>query len=200
MRPMSGTRAYVVTMTYATGTGRAPKEAALIAAEDALARAGSEGSVAAEPDRRFTITIETAAVHPADALEAATAQIAEADALTPLGKPRLLGVEALDADEYIRRADAPALPPLIGASEAADLLGVTRQRVHQLAAEHPGFPTPLVRVRMGPLWATSAIEGFARSWTRTPGRPHRETGRTTRATQAADDVRTAPDAASRAAS
>ena len=176
---------YVVTMTYATATGRAPTEAALIAAEDALAAAGSEGTIAAASGRRFTVTIEAPAAHPAGALDAVTALLTAARALAPLGTPRLLAVEVTDAQEYARRADAPILPPLIGASEAADLLGVTRQRVHQLAADHPRFPTPLVQVRMGPLWVETAIAAFARSWSRTPGRPKRATVPAARVNEAA---------------
>lgn len=40
--------------------------------------------------------------------------------------------EVLTTDEYDRRADDVAMPELVGASEAARIIGITRQRVQQL--------------------------------------------------------------------
>ncbi len=80
----------------------------------------------------------------------------------------IVGLEVLDEAEYERRATLPTTPELVGASEAAELLGVTRQRVHQLHATHAGFPEPLIRVRMGPLWDRRAVEAFARRSERRP--------------------------------
>jgi hypothetical protein len=65
----------------------------------------------------------------------------------------------------------PTIPTLLGASEVAAMLGVSRQRVHQLHRENPAFPAPLVEVAMGPLWDEQAIDKFARQWERKPGRP-----------------------------
>jgi hypothetical protein len=65
----------------------------------------------------------------------------------------------------------PTIPTLLGASEVADLLGVSRQRVHQLHRENAAFPPPLVEVAMGPLWDEQAIDKFAQAWDRKPGRP-----------------------------
>lgn len=163
---MSTTTAWAVTFLYAGSPG----EDALVAAEDALASAGA--CLGADAPDRFSLTVLVGAPDPVRAVEAANGlvrgghQVAE-----QLGDPPLLGVESLREDEYARRADAPTLPVLLGASEVAALLGVTRQRVHQLATEHPQFPAPLVRVAMGPLWDERAVEAFARSWARTPGRP-----------------------------
>lgn len=81
-----------------------------------------------------------------------------------------LALEVLRFEEYERRALHPTLPVMVGASEVADMLDVTRQRVHQLRS-HPDFPAPLVEVAMGPLWDARAVEKFAREWERKPGRP-----------------------------
>lgn len=81
-----------------------------------------------------------------------------------------LAIEFMTLAEYERRADEPTLPVLVGSSEVAEILGVSRQRVHQLRT-HPGFPSPLVEVAMGPLWDERAVEAFARDWARKPGRP-----------------------------
>lgn len=79
--------------------------------------------------------------------------------------------EAITVDEHDRRLAEPTIPDLAGASEAAEILGVSRQRIHQLHHENPGFPTPVVEVRMGPLWTRASIEAFDRSWARRVGRP-----------------------------
>jgi hypothetical protein len=81
-----------------------------------------------------------------------------------------VAVEVLTVDELERRADQPTMPTLVGASEVADILHVTRQRVHQVRS-HKGFPAPLVEVAMGPLWDERAVQRFAREWDSKPGRP-----------------------------
>lgn len=83
---------------------------------------------------------------------------------------RPVGAEAFTSAQLERRAFAPTLPVLVGASEVAALLGVSRQRVHQLR-EHEGFPVPLVEVAMGLLWDERAVLKFDRDWARRPGRP-----------------------------
>ena len=55
---------------------------------------------------------------------------------------------------------------LVGAHEIAAMLGLTRQRVNQMARER-GFPKPYARLHMGNAWKRSAIE----AWAREHGRP-----------------------------
>lgn len=50
---------------------------------------------------------------------------------------------------------------LVGAAEIADLLGVTRQRVHQLTAQ-ADFPAPLAKLRAGAVWQLDDVERWAR--------------------------------------
>lgn len=64
-----------------------------------------------------------------------------------------------------------ALPDLVSGAEAALMLGVTRQRVHQLATMHPRFPRPVYELGVGKLWLRAGIVAFAASWERKPGRP-----------------------------
>lgn len=80
-------------------------------------------------------------------------------------------VEAVDHDELARDLANPLFPDLIGAAEAAQLLGVSRQRIHDMRKTTPGFPHPAVEVAMGPLWTVHSIERFVETWTRRPGRP-----------------------------
>jgi hypothetical protein len=56
--------------------------------------------------------------------------------------------------------------PLMGVQEVAALLGVTKQRVSQLAdpdiqarARRP-FPKPMVRLACGPLWRTNDVQAW----------------------------------------
>jgi hypothetical protein len=61
-------------------------------------------------------------------------------------------------------------PQLAGVAELAEILGVSKQRVSELA-DAPGFPQPLARLRSGPVWDRRAIGNFQQTWRRTPGRP-----------------------------
>lgn len=83
-----------------------------------------------------------------------------------------VGIETLTEIEYERRANAPTLPELVSASEIGDILGVARQRVHQLRST-AAFPLPLAELRGGAVWDAAAVRKFAREWTRKPGRPTR---------------------------
>lgn len=74
---------------------------------------------------------------------------------------------------YEAEAFRPDSPELLAAADVADVLGVSRQRVHQLAAEHSRFPAPYLRLGSGPIWARPAIDHFAAHWDRRPGRPSR---------------------------
>ena len=82
---------------------------------------------------------------------------------------RWLEVQTL-AEQH-RRLQEPSLPPVVGVRETAQLLGVSRQRVSQLASESPLFPRPLVLLAAGPVWLRSSIDSFANVWPRRSGRP-----------------------------
>lgn len=49
---------------------------------------------------------------------------------------------------------------LVGLTEIAQLLGVSRQRAYQLA-NAPGFPKPVERLAQGAVWRRSAVEKWA---------------------------------------
>jgi predicted DNA-binding transcriptional regulator AlpA len=71
---------------------------------------------------------------------------------------------ALDAE-----LSEPTFPEVVGATEAARMLGVSRQRLYQLA-ERDDFPPPMVQLAAGPVWLTNSIRAFEGSWDRRPGR------------------------------
>lgn len=49
----------------------------------------------------------------------------------------------------------------MGTAEVADMLGVSRQRVHQLAAR-PSFPKPVAVLAAGTIWRRVDIERWIR--------------------------------------
>jgi predicted DNA-binding transcriptional regulator AlpA len=51
---------------------------------------------------------------------------------------------------------------LVGVTEIAAMLGVSRQRVDQLLKTHADFPTPVAELVGGRIWLRSEIEAWAR--------------------------------------
>lgn len=56
---------------------------------------------------------------------------------------------------------------LVGLTEVAAMLGVSRQRVHQLTREDAGFPKPSAVLTAGHVWERRAIEEWAERTGRT---------------------------------
>jgi prophage regulatory protein len=50
---------------------------------------------------------------------------------------------------------------LIGAAEIADLLGISRQRVHQLASTDATFPRPVAELSAGKIWLKADVAAWA---------------------------------------
>jgi len=50
---------------------------------------------------------------------------------------------------------------LVGAKEACEILGVSRQRLQYLS-ERPDFPRPVAVLSLGRVWETEAIREYAR--------------------------------------
>lgn len=84
---------------------------------------------------------------------------------------RFVGANMLTSEEAAIRARTPTVPPLASAADAAHILGVSRQRVHQLSKQHPRFPPAIAHVAVGPLWTVDAIHWFGSVWERRSGRP-----------------------------
>lgn len=104
------------------------------------------------------------------ALEAALKAVTEA--ARDIGVDReVRGVELLTQEEFNRRLDAPQIPELAGLSEVASLIGVSRQRAGQLAAEHEDFPPAVARLKSGPVFVADQVRGFLSRWKRSSGRP-----------------------------
>lgn len=129
-----------------------------LAAHASLADRRVAGPVTSGPDvggRAWA----TVAVDAPDVLEAArTAARAMADALEKVGLPGAL--EALEVEPE-DRASEPS-PELLGASDVARLLGVSRQRVYQLLEERADFPRPAAALARGSVWRRHDVEAWAR--------------------------------------
>lgn len=60
---------------------------------------------------------------------------------------------------------------LVGLTEVAEMLGVSKQRVTQLARDYDDFPAPEVELAGGRIWKRSAMEAWVtRHPVRAPGR------------------------------
>lgn len=117
-----------------------------------------------------TMSIEAATARQAlDRGYAALRQALGRHAVITLGKVQSL-------DEFERELEAPEVPALVGLSETAVILGVSRQRASELT-ERPDFPHPVASLASGPVWLRSTIVGFNSHWARRPGRPRRTTSR-----------------------
>ncbi|MEX0755715.1 MAG: hypothetical protein WD556_11460 [Actinomycetota bacterium] len=99
------------------------------------------------------------------------------DALTVSGLRRdidfrLAVVEIATEAELEREISEPPIE-LVGATELAEMLGVTRQRASTLATSST-FPAPLARLASGPVWLKGSVLRFASEWERRPGRPRKK--------------------------
>lgn len=61
-----------------------------------------------------------------------------------------------------------------GVAEVAEMLGVSKQRVIQILADHEAAPPPIARLRSGPVWNLADWTRFLQTWDRRSGRPPRE--------------------------
>lgn len=112
-------------------------------------------------------------------VDASTPEVATARALTlfrgsagEAGLPDapIVRVEALTEAELDRELAKPAFPELVGVTEIAALLGVTRQRASEVQ-NRAGFPSPVARLKSGPVWTLASISRFVETWERRAGRP-----------------------------
>jgi len=159
---------WTVRLVFATGA--ALQEAIL----DSLAgyAEGWDGTVANRAGGAgFAVTVDLMAASPVQAIDVAIAWIAKGvSTCCDVTDVELVDARACDPDIYQAEALKPDTPELASAADAAVILGVTRQRVHQLVTEHPRFPAPYARLATGPIWTVPTIEHFRDTWDRRPGR------------------------------
>lgn len=160
---------WTVTVDYATEEPL--DEEQLIALAD-LAAQHWDGTIAARgaDGPGFLLILDTLDIGVTAAVEHGTeAALKLAGELSLFGENA--GAAATSPEVAAERATRPDTPELLAATDVALLLGVSRQRVHQLATENPQFPAPYARLGSGPIWTRPAIEQFAQVWERRAGRP-----------------------------
>jgi hypothetical protein len=131
---------------------------------DALAGHGPAVSFTAD---RVSVRFDVEARSPFDAFALARDIARDKLKLDPV-RATVESVE--DVERYVETSNAPEL---VGVAEAATMLGVSRQRVSELA-EQPAFPAPLARLKAGPVWTAASMIRFTETWDRRPGRPRQK--------------------------
>lgn len=76
----------------------------------------------------------------------------------------------LTDDAWVDELQHPPQMQLVGIAEIAEILGVSTQRVGQLAEEHDRFPAPIGTLKAGRVYTRASVEAFAASdWRRKRG-------------------------------
>ena len=129
---------------------------------DALAKFHASAS---HGDGRVGVSLSLEAASPLEAAEKGARVF-----LGALKRPaRLEAVEVKSIEDLDKELKRPNYPQLVGVSEVASLLGVSRQRVSELArADY--FPAPLAELAAGPVWDRVSLTHFLETWERTPRR------------------------------
>lgn len=168
---MSGIESFTVRVET-----RAPKDVRDAVTDDAVDQLMDllepyEATVAAGPES-WDATVTVLAGNSRHAIEQGSRLIDEMAAKAGLPSWPAVHVEAIRQDVLAEQLAHPLLPDLVSAPEAADILGVSAQRVHQIAAENIDFPEPVYELRAGRLWLRAAVQAFAER-KRLPGRPRK---------------------------
>jgi hypothetical protein len=116
-----------------------------------------------------TLAVEADSAEAAVALASSTFRAAAERAMG--GEVAIVSVDAKTAEEADRElAEVPGHLDLVGTKEIAEMLGVTKQRVSDLARSDR-FPAPVVHLAVGRIWTRPSIGHFLDEWDRRPGRP-----------------------------
>jgi hypothetical protein len=141
------------------------------AADELMALLEDHDGVVSSGTGSWSATISTQALGAVEAAISGSGLIEKMAANADMPAWPVVRAEAIRQDVLDAENKRPTLPELVSAPEAADILGVSPQRVHELAAGKAGFPEPVYELRTGKLWLRDAIEAFGRRWERKRGRP-----------------------------
>jgi hypothetical protein len=138
-------------------------EALLKEAEGPVVSAGAAGI-----GLRFSLVFPTRQ-RPEDVIAEAAGILARVLANIGLGDLDVT-MMSVETDEHLERENAtPNFPELVGLSEIAGILGVSKQRVAQLR-DREDFPKPVAELAAGPVWSRWMLERFIEEWPRRGGR------------------------------
>jgi len=82
----------------------------------------------------------------------------------------VIRTEAVEENTFHAQLEVSNFPSILGTTEVTELLGVSRQRLHELRNSRR-FPAPAYEVAATPLWIRSTVDSFLAGWERKPGRP-----------------------------
>ena len=99
------------------------------------------------------------------------------DANRQVGLPpaALVSQQVVHTDVFHAQLETISLSELLGTAEVCGVLGITRQRLHQLR-QTGRFPEPDRELTATPLWMRSTLKDFTVGWRRTPGPTPRPMG------------------------
>jgi hypothetical protein len=119
---------------------------------------GSGGSVAVYIDATSATDAVELAIH-------ATSDLLAGRTIT--------GIEAQTEEAFLAALQQPTIPDVVGYAEIAEMIGVSRQRIRQLANYDTHFPQPIIETAQGPLIPKAAAEHWARTRNTKTGRPRK---------------------------
>jgi hypothetical protein len=118
----------------------------------------------------WTATLSVEAGDAGEAHSKAVGLAVELAAKAGIGEHRVVLTEVALAEVHDAALERSNFPAIVGAGEVIDILGVSKQRLHQLRNDGR-FPLPMLELKSGPLWMRPAIDRWAEvEWKRTPGR------------------------------
>lgn len=132
--------------------------------------ADHHGSVAGGRGHGYSARISIEAADAITAIRKAAAVVTSAAERSDLPALPIVRAEATREDIFEAELERPSFPELLGVSEAAAVLGVSRQRLAEIRHK-PDFPQPIFELAAGPIWLRPAVASWADTWERKPGRP-----------------------------
>ncbi len=120
--------------------------------------------------RSFTVRVAVEAIDAVEASATAVADVVYALEAAGLPSGSVQELEVTEWSLFEKRLEEPPYPDLVGITEIAELLDVSRQRASELARSSK-FPVPHADLAAGPVWLKPNVMGFVKEWDRKPGRP-----------------------------
>ncbi len=139
------------------------------AVDDLVERLHDYAAVVAVFPDGYSVRMSTIADAPEAALASARSAVAAATRSVGVPIEPVVRAEVSAEDNLDAELRQPIMPTLVGVAEIAQRLGVSRQRVSELAGTDQ-FPEPIARLAAGPIWAEPTLLRFVEQWERRPGR------------------------------
>lgn len=118
--------------------------------------------------RRYGARFMVRAPGPESAIEQGVESLKEAAMAVGLPDASVVDAEASTMADLSDDHPDEQVPPLIGITELAELLGVSNQLVTVLVRAK-GFPAPVAELNAGPVWVLASINRFIRRAQADPG-------------------------------